>query len=155
VKEEDTLGIHLDIMEQIGTKGVSSDESDFSKTPEVFWRVSPCWRLAELELFLYRLDKIYVAKKTTNIGHRRRPSGCPQRQRLHSDKVNHNASVPQGLLRNCYDAEWLISLSRFNKGKLEVQDMDYDFAIPEELGRGDDHSSDVMEEDGEVGVPAS
>jgi hypothetical protein len=151
VKEEDALGIHLDIMERIGTMGISSDESDFSKTPEVFWHVSPCWRSAELELFLYCLDEIHVANKMTNIGRRHRPPGRLQHQRLHSDKVNHDASVPQGLPRNCYDPGWLRSLGRFKEGKLEVWDVEYDFAVPEELGRGDSHSSDVMEEDGERG----
>ena len=145
VQEENTLNIHLDIVEQVGTRGISSDENDYSQNPEVFWCVSPSWHSSEMEMFMYRLDEIYYAKKTTNVGRRRRPGGRPQRQRLHSDKVNHDVSVPKGLPWNCYDETWVNILSWFIAGKLEIRDEWYDFSIPDDIGLGENLDNPLQE----------
>jgi hypothetical protein len=141
IKGEGGLRTHLELIEAMGTRAISSDESDFSQNPEVFWRVSPPWRSTDLELFLYRLDEISILKRSTNIGTRRRPGGRPGRQRCFSDKVN-NAMAPPGLPRNCYSSSWVESLRPIQRGMLDQQEWDYDFLIPEDLsvdgGGGDD-----------------
>lgn len=126
------LSAHRDLMEELGRQGISSDESDYSQKPPVFYRISPIWRSSELRDFMWQLDRMAAQDNVQTIGRRRRGRNQRTRQRLCTDGINGESSMPIGLPRNCYDRAWLNTLSRQRLAELEMT-TNHDFSLMEEL----------------------
>ncbi len=115
-------------MERLGRQGVSSDESDYSRQPPIFHRISPTWRSDELRDFLWRLDELAVEDGKCPIGKRRRGQNQWTRQRLRTTRRNDESVAPPGLPINCYDEAWLNDLPPRQRQALDVQP-EYDFTL--------------------------
>lgn len=123
---------------------MSGDETDEPKRehPQTFVVVKAPWQSHALRTFMRSLDLLY-RKRWAKPTHVRATSGNPPRTRIDrpDGPSSDNSCVPLGLWRNCYDDEWLQTLSPHQLETLSIINQDYDFGNP--LG------ADVSGEDGE------
>ncbi|KAI6160179.1 hypothetical protein EDD17DRAFT_1485303, partial [Pisolithus thermaeus] len=124
-----SLKRHLPFVKDLGSQGMSSDESEDKSTRTIsYLRVYPAWRSRQLASLLWSVDDVATSNVSVQIG-KRKKSGTQLRVRPHSDKVNEEAATPPGLPRNCYDAAWLEKLNQRQRRELRVQDGDYNFTM--------------------------
>jgi hypothetical protein len=126
VSKDYQLADHRDLMETLGRQGISSDESDYSRQPPIFHRISPIWRSRELRDFLWRLDELAIEDGKNPIGRRRRGHNQWTRQRLRTTRRNEESIAPPGLPINCYDETWFNGLLPRQCQGLDIQP-EYDF----------------------------
>ncbi|KIJ11050.1 hypothetical protein PAXINDRAFT_16012 [Paxillus involutus ATCC 200175] len=137
----------------MGTKGVSSNESNESATrrnkSRTFDRVTPTWRSSQLMVFMWRLDEVVERMKGPEFG-KRKKAGNQMRNRIPSDKTNPEAVAPKGLPKNCYNEDWLAGLYRSQREMLNIRDKDYEFGIEDERDgaylAGDEEEGEHMED---------
>ncbi|KIK20954.1 hypothetical protein PISMIDRAFT_104838, partial [Pisolithus microcarpus 441] len=127
IANDPLLKRHLAFMKGLGSQGMSSDESKDENARMIsYLQVYPAWRSAQLASLLWKVDDVAATNVSIQIG-KRKKSGTQLQVRPHRDMVNEEATAPPGLLRNCYDANWLVKLSERQKCELQVQDGDYNF----------------------------
>lgn len=115
-------------MTLVTSQGVSSDESDSEEdsTPKAFRRISPAWRSEDLRDFMWSLDSDIQASRRPKVGHRS-VRGAEPRRRKFSPLTNHEAPAPPGLPRNCYDDDWLKTLTAKQLRDLKLIETEYVF----------------------------
>ncbi|KAI5987372.1 hypothetical protein EDD15DRAFT_2173637, partial [Pisolithus albus] len=111
---------HNDLMQLIGSQGVSSDESDTGlEGQKVYRMISPAWRSEELADLMRSIDSTIISNRRPRVGHRA-IRGQEPRRRIPSDLVNEDAVAPLGLPLNCYKEGWLMSLLPSKRKKLKA-----------------------------------
>ncbi|KAI6095734.1 hypothetical protein EV401DRAFT_1167181 [Pisolithus croceorrhizus] len=128
VANDDRLVAHNDLMQLIGSQGVSSDESDTGlEGQKVYRMISPAWRSEELADLMRSIDSTIISNRRPRVGHRA-IRGQEPRQRIPSDLVNEDAVAPPGLPLNCYKESWLMSLLPSERNKLKaIMNKSYNF----------------------------
>ncbi|KAI6119529.1 hypothetical protein EDD16DRAFT_1442852, partial [Pisolithus croceorrhizus] len=109
-----------DLMQLIGSQGVSSDELDTGlEGQKVYQMISPAWCSKELADLMHSIDSTIISNHCPRVGHR---AICSQEPRWHipSDLVNEDMVAPLGLPLNCYKESWLMSLLPSKRNKLKV-----------------------------------
>ncbi|OJT09988.1 hypothetical protein TRAPUB_13528 [Trametes pubescens] len=122
---------HACLFERLSAVNMSGDETDGSQVhhPPVYRIVIAVWQSLELRTFLWILDLWYI-ERWENPPHGRRTGGNPPRTRvLRGDSKRVRGVAPVGLWRNCYNAEWLATLSGWEVDLLEIVDEDYPFGL--------------------------
>lgn len=126
---------HVEVLQKMGTQGMSSDESDHeevvndpilgSRTPQ--YRVLlPKWRSTELRAWLRIFDQIHMIERRSHGSLR----GDFPRLRIHdsgSPCYSTRQTYVNHLPRNAYDSAWLASRTRV------VPTEDYTFSHHNEL----------------------
>ncbi|EIW77636.1 hypothetical protein CONPUDRAFT_156836 [Coniophora puteana RWD-64-598 SS2] len=117
---------------------VSGDETDpdvpcppterHPNPARVFRIIRPEWRSDDLSAFMHMLDDLYIDDYKNPIGRRRVP-GNPPRTRVKSSRSEVGV-VPKGLYRNFYNPNFLTSLNRAQREKLNIIDEDFDLSTP-------------------------
>ncbi|EGO25780.1 hypothetical protein SERLADRAFT_437514 [Serpula lacrymans var. lacrymans S7.9] len=143
VLQESYMAHHIDLMKNMGSQAVSSDESepegpDDQDDPHAeeasvhshksFVRITPAWRSDDLSRFMHNLDTVIQRRREPRIGHRA-IRGQQPRHRKHSDMVNLKSVAPPGLPCNCYKPEWLASLDNEEIKKLEMKEQHHVFRV--------------------------
>ncbi|KIK12477.1 hypothetical protein PISMIDRAFT_120825, partial [Pisolithus microcarpus 441] len=129
IANDASLKRHLPFVKDLGSQGMSSDESEDESTRTISYpQVYPAWRSHQLASLLWSVDDVATSNVSVQIG-KCKKSGTQLRVRPHSDKVNEEAATPPGLPRNCYDAAWLEKLNQRQRRELRVQDGDYNFTM--------------------------
>lgn len=130
-----SLSDHLPLLQYMGTRADSSDESadeepiDIrSKANRVYRKISPYWRSRQLSHFLWKLDEIVFQQRLPKVGCRR-VAGTLPRTRIQALSYNKYSVAPPGLPRNCYNEDWLRTLWPHELDALQMQEHDYDFTI--------------------------
>ncbi|KIK31326.1 hypothetical protein PISMIDRAFT_86043 [Pisolithus microcarpus 441] len=127
IANDSSLKRHLAFVQDLGSQGMSSDESEDENARTIsYLRVYPAWRSRQLGSLLWNVDDVAATNASVPIG-KQKKSGTQLHVRPHSDKVNKEAAAPPGLPHNCYDTAWLAKLSQQQKCELRVKDSDYNF----------------------------
>ncbi|KIK11443.1 hypothetical protein PISMIDRAFT_122704, partial [Pisolithus microcarpus 441] len=124
-----SLKRHLAFVKDLGSQGMSSDESEDENTRTISYpQVYPAWHSRQLGSLLWQVDDVTAANFSVQIGKCKKLGTqlcvCP-----HSDKVNEEATTPPGLPCNCYDAARLVKLSQWQRHELQIQGGDYNFTM--------------------------
>ncbi|KAI6017915.1 hypothetical protein EDC04DRAFT_2546570, partial [Pisolithus marmoratus] len=107
-----------DLMQLIGSQGVSSDESDMGLEGQtVYQMISPAWHSEELANLMCSIDSMIISNHCPRVRHRS-IHGQEPRQHIPSDFVNEDVVAPPGLPLNCYKECWLMSLLPSERRKL-------------------------------------
>lgn len=108
-KEITPLNNHLDILDALGTFGMSSDESlvDPDTRQTVYRITKPDWRHPDLHNWLKYFDQLHHRKHVDSWSHDRR--GAFPHIRTGSRIVHKTPHAPSALPINAYDRRWLES----------------------------------------------
>jgi hypothetical protein len=100
---------HLDILDALGTNGMSSDESDVDPDSNrtTYTVVKPSWRHPDLHNWLKVFDQLHHRKHINSWSMDKR--GAFTHIRAGSQKVREAVHAPSGLPINAYDPKWLDS----------------------------------------------
>ncbi|KIO09207.1 hypothetical protein M404DRAFT_132594, partial [Pisolithus tinctorius Marx 270] len=121
VTNNDELIIHNDLIQLIGSQGVSSDKSDTdSDGHKVYLIIPPAWRSKELANLMCTIDSMIISNCQPRVGHRS-IHGQEPRYQVPSSLINEDVVAPPGLPLNCYKGSWLTSLLPNERKKLNAQ----------------------------------
>lgn len=140
---------HLWVIQALGVQGMSSDESEHEGTQVRYRRTTLEWRNPALETFFTVIDVFHEAGRFTSGADKSSKSGSHVHLRLPAQKVSERAAVP-GLPEAAYNPTWLKDLSDFFRSRLNISNVQYDFAhsaevlkfvyfLPHSRFRGPDH----------------
>jgi len=133
---------HKALISQLGTQGVSSDETDTEnvKFPDlpgfrkirVLRTIEPSWRSDALGGLCAAMDR--AARDRADI------------RRSQRIRLGHKSEriAPPGLPRNCYNSEWVKTLSTYDLGRINTQEFDYDFSFINGPGSSSNTISDPI-----------
>ncbi|KAI6145145.1 hypothetical protein BKA82DRAFT_20809 [Pisolithus tinctorius] len=120
VTNDDELIVHNDLIQLIGSQGVSSDELDTdSNGHKVYLIIPPAWRSEELANLMCTIDSMIISNHWPRVGHRS-VRGQEPRHQVPSNLINEDAVAPLGLPLNCYKGSWLTSLLPNKRQKLNA-----------------------------------
>lgn len=104
---------------------MSGDESDNNHQPGRYWgqvnyfRIRPAWRAPCVSSWLDVIDKVYVAFRFQE--NNRATPGNWIRKRHTTNRVDEKVKVVSGLPENFYDKDWLKTLTRSQRRKLQTE----------------------------------
>lgn len=104
---------------------MSGDESDSNHRPghyrgqANYFRIRPVWRAPCVSSWLDVIDKVYVAFRFQQ--NNRATPGNWIRKRHTTNRVDEKATVVSGLPGNFYDGDWLKTLTRKQRRKLQME----------------------------------
>ena len=98
----------------------SGDESEGPDDDKRYVRTCLRWRSDEYATFLYILDLLHLSKHFKDNGDRA-PGTLPSYRIKGSARVEHDDRVVPGLPRNCYNADWLTTLTDEEQQELKMQ----------------------------------
>ena len=107
LEDEDT-NRHVGILRQLGTNGMSSDESDNENGARIFRVKTVPWRNPQLTFWLRTFDALHRKSRYGTIDPRLR--GAPPRERVDSGLISGGRPVTSGLPENAYDEQYLRNL---------------------------------------------
>lgn len=112
---------------------MSDDEAGFDHNGcRVLYRKGLIWRAHAVGNVLTHLDLVHLSGRYTSDG---RPTrGAWPRTRLPSDIVDRNITPVKGLPANCYNRQWLNTLTRDEVEALQMRD-EIDLSISDDLDR--------------------
>jgi hypothetical protein len=109
-------------LEDMTHEVLSDDESDHEQGTHLgqsrYLIVNEEWRSEQLMVWLRMMDLLACGEKWD--GRHVARQGNSRRIRTHSSRSKDGVAVA-GLPENCYDSEWLDSLERYRRDKLDVQ----------------------------------
>ncbi|KAI5985687.1 hypothetical protein F5J12DRAFT_682777, partial [Pisolithus orientalis] len=109
-----------DLIQLIGSQGISLDESDTdSNGRKVYLIIPPAWHSEELADLMCTIDSMMVSNCQPRVEHISVHSQEPRHQ-VPSNLVNEDAVAPPGLPLNCYKGSWLMSLLPNERKKLNA-----------------------------------
>ncbi|KIJ50299.1 hypothetical protein M422DRAFT_65725 [Sphaerobolus stellatus SS14] len=112
------LRVHTALIRELGPRGMSSDESDYTGDKPRYIILTKPWRASAVGLLLRDIDRVTANMRKTFIG--RIGQGPLQRLRIDSDSVSSTMAVTY-LPGNCYDNDWFESLDDYGQECLHVQ----------------------------------
>lgn len=132
LSREDTRH-HASMLRQMGTAGVSSDESGTENGAPIFHVKVHRWRHPLLTVWMRAFDAIHLMSRFGPLAEDGR--GAPPRERFDSNIVSTSTRrIPRGLPINAYNSHWLDRLPPYHREDLGAAAA-YDFS----------HSPEVMQ----------
>ncbi|KAJ7074937.1 hypothetical protein B0H15DRAFT_792452, partial [Mycena belliarum] len=126
---------HINMLEELGVDGMSSDESDVEDhgINVQYYIISPLWRARRLAGWLRVFDALYNILRKNSSRASRAPGAFPRNRKVTSRKSKSRKFVA-GLPINVYDSQWIDS-DVLRKYDLRATAEPYDFT----------HQDDIME----------
>ncbi|KAI0728538.1 hypothetical protein BC629DRAFT_1295167 [Irpex lacteus] len=122
--DQDTVQ-HVGMLQQLGTDGMSSDESDVENGVRIFRIKKVPWRHPRLTFWLRAFDALHRKSRYGTVDPRLR--GAPPRERVDSGLISERLRVPSGLPENAYDEVFLRNLPTWMRQDLAPAPA-YDFS---------------------------